>query len=160
MKGAGAGDAWARRNRAVNACQIVRTTAKLALALFALAMIPMAGEREKTAIPMKTPERGNTGRITNRTSGTAGCWPKRPNARHLLHGRAKCGFPGSGPPSCAYISMVLRIRPTASPSISKASPGLTTMVLKSGFSGSNSMRVLLRRNRLTVTSSPRRATTI
>ncbi len=31
-------------------------------------------------------------------------------------------------PATAYISMVLRIRPTARPSISKGSPGLTTMV--------------------------------
>lgn len=58
------------------------------------------------------------------------------------------------------ISSVLRIRPTARPSISKLSPASTMMGLNSGFSGSNSMWLAWRRKRLTVTSSPRRATTI
>ena len=42
----------------------------------------------------------------------------------------------------------------------KVSPLVTTMGSKSGFSGSSSMVLRLRLKRLTVTSSPRRATTI
>src|SRR6185312_2305299 len=59
-----------------------------------------------------------------------------------------------------YMSMVLRINPTARPSISNGSPGSTMMVWKSGFSGCSSIKCLLRRKRFTVTSSPSRATTI
>lgn len=73
-----------------------------------------------------------------------------PNARHLQRGKA----------DPCYMSMVLRINPTARPSISKGSPGCTTITGKSGFSGTSSMAVAVRRRRLTVTSSPRRATMI
>lgn len=62
----------------------------------------------------------DTGRIAESTN-TAGlahpALPDTPNARHLR--------PSDGCKN--YINMVLRISPTASPSISNASPGWTTM---------------------------------
>ena len=42
------------------------------------------------------------------------------------------------------MSMLLRIRPTARPSISKVSPGPTTIVLNSGFSACSSMPLRVR----------------
>src|SRR5690606_39250620 len=81
---------------------------------------------------------------------------RRPDGGQLLDGPAPAGLRGLG-----HISSVLRTRPTATPSSSKStSPNGTTMVLKSGFSGISSIVLRVRRKRLTVTSSPSRATTI
>src|SRR6185295_18668315 len=111
--------------------------------------------------------RPDVGQLLEGVALGGACRLARLDARAEGHGRADrrhhvvhCRL-GRNAIGRVHISIWLRTSPTATPSSSKStSPNGTTMVLKSGFSAISSIVLRVRRKRLTVTSSPRRATTI